>query len=94
LAAKVQQNILLLPGVVDRRVKTAPYFVIRYNANPAILVEGGFLTNPIESRRIASPAYRDALAEQIYQGIVAYRAEPPNRRTRPRSVRMKMTDDR
>lgn len=77
LAAKVQQNILLLPGVVDRRVKTAPYFVIRYSANPAILVEGGFLTNPVESRRIASPAYRDALAEQIYQGIVAYRGRTP-----------------
>jgi N-acetylmuramoyl-L-alanine amidase len=77
LAAKVQQDILLLPGVVDRRVKTAPYFVIRYSANPAILVEGGFLTNPVESRRIASPAYRDALAEQIYQGIVAYRGRTP-----------------
>jgi N-acetylmuramoyl-L-alanine amidase len=77
LAAKVQQSILLLPGAVDRRVKTAPYFVIRYNTNPAILVEGGFLSNPIESRRIASPAYRDALAEQIYQGIVAYRGRTP-----------------
>jgi N-acetylmuramoyl-L-alanine amidase len=77
LAAKVQQNILLLPGVVDRRVKTAPYFVIRYSANPAILVEGGFLTSPIESRRIVTPAYRDALAEQIYQGIVSYRGRTP-----------------
>jgi N-acetylmuramoyl-L-alanine amidase len=77
LAAKVQQSILLLPGVVDRRVKTAPYFVIRHNTNPAILVEGGFLSNPIESRRIASPVYREALAEQIYQGIVAYRGRTP-----------------
>jgi N-acetylmuramoyl-L-alanine amidase len=77
LAAKVQQSILQLPGAIDRRVKTAPYFVIRYNTNPAILVEGGFLSNPIESRRIASPVYRDALAEQIYQGIVAYRGRTP-----------------
>ena len=77
LAAKVQQSILLLPGVFDRRVKTAPYYVIRYNTNPAILVEGGFLSNRIESRRIASPSYRDVLAEQIYQGIVAYRGRTP-----------------
>jgi N-acetylmuramoyl-L-alanine amidase len=83
LAAKVQQSILLLPGVVDRRVKTAPYFVIRYNANPAILVEGGFLSNPIESRRIASPIYRDALAEQIYRGIVAYRGRTPAQENPP-----------
>ena len=77
LANKVQQSILLLPGVFDRRVKTAPYYVIRRNANPAILIEGGFLSNPVESRRIASPSYRDALAEQIYQGILAYRGKPP-----------------
>jgi N-acetylmuramoyl-L-alanine amidase len=81
LAAKVQQSILLLPGTVDRRVKTAPYFVIRYSTNPAILVEGGFLSNPIESRRIASPAYREALAQQIYQGIVAYRGRTPLQET-------------
>jgi N-acetylmuramoyl-L-alanine amidase len=77
LANKVQQSILQLPGVFDRRVKTAPYYVIRRNANPAILIEGGFLSNPAESRRIASPSYRDALAKQIYQGILAYRGKPP-----------------
>jgi N-acetylmuramoyl-L-alanine amidase len=77
LANQVQRSILQLPGVFDRRVKSAPYYVIRRNANPAILVEGGFLSNPVESRRIASPSYRDALAEQIYQGILAYRGKPP-----------------
>jgi len=77
LANKVQRSILQLPGVFDRRVKTAPYYVIRRNTNPAILIEGGFLSNPIESRRIASPSYRDALADQIYQGIVAYRGKTP-----------------
>jgi N-acetylmuramoyl-L-alanine amidase len=77
LANQVQQSILQLPGVFDRRVKTAPYYVIRRNANPAILIEGGFLSNPVESRRIATPGYRDALAEQISQGILAYRGKPP-----------------
>jgi N-acetylmuramoyl-L-alanine amidase len=77
LANMVQKSILQLPDVANRRVKTAPYFVIRRNTNPAILVEGGFLSNPIESRRIASPAYRDALAEQIYQGILSYRGGRP-----------------
>jgi N-acetylmuramoyl-L-alanine amidase len=55
--------------------------VIRQNAFPAILVEGGFLTNPAEARRIASAAYLDALTESIYQGIVAYRGSEP--RTAP-----------
>jgi hypothetical protein len=37
--------------------------------------------NPIESWRIASPTYQDALAEQIYQGIVAYRGRTPLQET-------------
>jgi len=77
LARDVHSSILLIPGVVDRRVHTAAFHVIRKNAYPAILVEGGFLTNPAEARRIASGAYLDALADRIYRGIVAYRGSEP-----------------
>jgi N-acetylmuramoyl-L-alanine amidase len=51
--------------------------VITKNAFPAILVEGGFLTNLAEARRIALAVYLDALTESIYQGIVAYRGSEP-----------------
>jgi N-acetylmuramoyl-L-alanine amidase len=77
LAKLVHSSVLQIPGVVDRRVHTAAFHVIRKNAFPAILVEGGFLTNIAEARRIASPAYLDALTERIYQGIVAYRGSEP-----------------
>jgi N-acetylmuramoyl-L-alanine amidase len=81
LAKLVHSHVLQNPGTADRRVHTAPFHVIRRNAFPAILVEGGFLTNRAEASRIASAAYLDALAESIYQGIVAYRGSEP--RTAP-----------
>jgi N-acetylmuramoyl-L-alanine amidase len=69
--------ILGIPGEVDRRVHTAAFYVIRKNAYPATLVEGGFLTNPAEARRIMAAAYLDGLADRIYRGIVAYRGSEP-----------------
>jgi len=77
LAKLVHSSILRIPGAADRRVHTAAFHVIRKNAFPAILVEGGFLTNSAEAKRIASPAYLDALTERIYQGIVTYRGSEP-----------------
>ena len=41
---------------------------------PAVLVEGGFLTNSREAARIHSPAWRDKLADSIVRGILAYAA--------------------
>jgi N-acetylmuramoyl-L-alanine amidase len=39
---------------------------------PAILVETGFLTHPMEKRRLSSKAYRDSVAEGICEGLRAY----------------------
>jgi N-acetylmuramoyl-L-alanine amidase len=38
------------------------------------LVEGGFLTNLAEARKIASPEYRERLAAAIVAGIQDYAA--------------------
>jgi N-acetylmuramoyl-L-alanine amidase len=77
LAKLVHASILRIPGAYDRGIHTAAFHVIRRNTYPAILVEGGFLTNSAEARRIASPQYLNALTEGIYQGIVAYRGSEP-----------------
>src|SRR5258705_4759252 len=49
LAKLVHSSILRIPGTADRRVHTAAFHVIRKDAFPAILVEGGFLTNSAEA---------------------------------------------
>ena len=44
--------------------------MLRGQSCPAILVEGGYLSNPQEARRIADPAYRQKLAEALAQALV------------------------
>jgi len=55
-----------------REAKTANFFVVRNVTYPAVLVESGFLTNGDEARRLASPAYRQQMAESLAAGIEAY----------------------
>jgi N-acetylmuramoyl-L-alanine amidase len=39
---------------------------------PAVLVELGFLSNPIEARWLATRAYQERCAKALYEGIVAF----------------------
>src|SRR6476620_1486133 len=58
----------------DRGIKRARFAVLRRNNIPAILVEGGFLSETGDAKRIADPAWRKQLAESISVGIDGYRA--------------------
>jgi hypothetical protein len=60
-------------GMVDRGVKRARFLVIREAVVPGVLVEAGFLSNAEDSRRIASPWYRQQVAGAILQGVRNYR---------------------
>lgn len=39
---------------------------------PSILVELGFITNPVEEEKLNTPSYQDKLAEGIVNGIDRY----------------------
>ena len=39
---------------------------------PAILVEQAFMTNAGDEEKLADPAFRQLMAEKIYEGIVDY----------------------
>ena len=56
----------------DRGVKRARFKVLRLANSPSVLVEGGFMSNPRESSLMRTEAYRQQVAEWIFQGIVAY----------------------
>jgi N-acetylmuramoyl-L-alanine amidase len=57
----------------DRGIKRARFAVLRLTKIPAILVEGGFLTERGESRLIAQSAWRQKLAQSIATGIINYK---------------------
>ncbi len=70
-ALLVHRAVLQVNGRRDRGVRRARFLgVLRGQHCPAILVEGGYLSNPQEARRIADPAYRQKLAAAVAQAIV------------------------
>jgi N-acetylmuramoyl-L-alanine amidase len=58
----------------NRGVKSGPFYVLATAAMPAILVESAFITNPNEERRLQREAYRQRLAEAMFEGIARYKA--------------------
>jgi N-acetylmuramoyl-L-alanine amidase len=59
----------------DRGIKRARFAVLRRTQIPAILVEGGFLSETSgDAKRIADPEWRKQLAESICVGLEGYRA--------------------
>jgi N-acetylmuramoyl-L-alanine amidase len=83
LACRVHRALLQVNGQLDRGVRRARYLgVLRGQNRPAILVEGGYLSNPREARRIADPKYRQKLAEALATalGTPAARSREPETR--------------
>ena len=93
LSTSIYHSMLGNVPEFDRGVKHARFAVIRLAKVPAVLIEGGFVSSGAEARRIATPAYRQSLADAIANGItgfktlaehkippkllMAYRASPP-----------------
>jgi N-acetylmuramoyl-L-alanine amidase len=70
LAMRLQTAILRASGEDDRGIRHARFMgVLHGQRRPAVLVEGGFLSNPIEAKRIGQPAFRQKLAEAIADAL-------------------------
>jgi N-acetylmuramoyl-L-alanine amidase len=75
LASIVHSEITKLnPGdaTADRGVKRARFVVIKQNVLPAILVEGGFVSNHMEAARVNQGNYRQNLAQAIARGVIRF----------------------
>lgn len=73
LARYVQSSLVRLTRTVDRKAKFARFYVLRNSKLPAILVEGGFVSNEKERNRMKSAYFREAIARGIAEGIQRYR---------------------
>jgi N-acetylmuramoyl-L-alanine amidase len=73
LAHCTQKAVLGATRAVDRGVRRARFYVLRYATCPAILIEAGFLSNPAEEHRILQGDYREMLAKGIADGILTYK---------------------
>lgn len=73
LSATVYHSMIGHFPEFDRGIKRARFAVLRHTKIPAILVEGGFLSQTTDSKLIANPTWRAKFAESIVTGIESYR---------------------
>lgn len=81
LAGFVQEALVTRTQATNRGTRSQQFFVIANVRHPAVLVEGGFLTNKDEAARLTNDDYREQMAAGIADGIVNYRANLLGQRT-------------
>src|SRR5881394_1157887 len=73
LAGFIQEALVARTRSVDRGTQAKQFFVIANVTSPAVLIEGGFITNKNELLKLASEDYRDQLAAAVADGVLRYR---------------------
>ncbi|MBS4031898.1 MAG: stage II sporulation protein D [Clostridiales bacterium] len=71
-AGFVQKKLIEMLGRRNRGVKAASFYVLRYTAMPAILVEVAFITNRKEENLLAGDDFREKTADALLSGIIDY----------------------
>lgn len=72
LAQKVQYSLLSATGAANRGVHTDAFYVIRNPKTAAILTEIGFGSSPNEGPKLATPEYRQKIAQGIAQAVFSF----------------------
>jgi N-acetylmuramoyl-L-alanine amidase len=81
LAGFIQEALVARTRSVDRGTQAKQFFVIANVTSPAVLIEGGFLTNKNDVSKLASEDYRDQLAAAVADGILRYREAVSQRKS-------------
>ncbi len=76
LAANIHRQVVSDTTTDNRGIRQRGYYVLRNTRIPAVLVECGFLTNPMEARLALQSSYRQELADRIADGVMG---KPPSR---------------
>lgn len=71
-ASRIHASVTRKLHPEDRGLKREKFSVLRNTRIPAVLVEGGFISNSNERSRVLQAWYRQALAESICFGIMIY----------------------
>ena len=79
LAVRLHAALLRTAGLEDRGVRRARFMAVLDGQHcPAVLIEGGYLSNPHEAKLIESPEFRQKLAEAIATTL-QWNVAPSNR---------------
>jgi len=73
LAYEMQKSLVSRLPLEDRGMKRSRFEVLREARMPAILLEGGFMSNPSDAAKIYDAAFRKKMARAVVDGILAYK---------------------
>lgn len=77
MGGRVLSQLYQFTPLHNNKVEQAGFVVLKSTDIPSILVETGFISNPIEERNLTSPAYQSRLSQAIFQGVKGYFWENP-----------------
>ncbi|MBN2207042.1 MAG: N-acetylmuramoyl-L-alanine amidase [Candidatus Aminicenantes bacterium] len=77
LAGRVQASLVKalgrsFTGIKNLGVKGGPFWVLIGTTMPSILVEATYLSNAADESRLKTDAYRQAVAQGVFEGIMDY----------------------
>ena len=72
LADIIHKHLLKGAKLTDRKVQTAKFYVLAKTKMPSVLVELGFMDNPVEAKLLLSDSYRSECAEELVSGICEF----------------------
>lgn len=81
LAGFIQEALVTRTQAVNRGTRSQQFYVLTNVRHPAVLVEGGFLTNKDDVNKLANGDYREQIAAAISEGVMRYRETLQQRRT-------------
>lgn len=77
LAASIQTSLVSRTEAKNRGIHPSNFSVVRHTRCPAVLIEGGFISNAFEAQLLSTEAYRDLLAQGIVEGLLRYQQTIP-----------------
>lgn len=72
LAETIHSHVVPATGFRNRGVIVDNLAVCRETTMPAILLEAGFLSNPVEEAKLFTEGWQNTYAQAIYEGFCAY----------------------
>jgi N-acetylmuramoyl-L-alanine amidase len=81
LATFIQESLVTHTQATNRGTRPQQFFMIANVHHPAVLVEGGFLTNKEDAIKLTNAEYREQMAAGIAEGILQYRDTLLDKRT-------------
>ena len=86
LAGYIQSALASRTDAANRGIKAREFYVVRHTRCPAVLVEGGFLNNPLDARLLTNAEYLDRLAKAIAEGVLTYQKNRPPSAVPPEKI--------